>query len=208
VHHADGATETVYQFLVPVPYSADDVLPAGGGNGRQDANAVARINVYTMNADGSMSFVRTLENFAGKIADDSWHAPVDIGHPNSADHVVGGPDHAARSTSLNNVASDLQYYYQVEILSRVETTYNGEGSSILKELAWSALFQGELLDAEGNYVLSDDPDAIAALTAWIPPDFYTYNPVPVYEYHPAPEPTTLVLMLLGLGVIGLRRKKC
>ena len=127
--------------------------------------------------------------------DDSWHAPVDIGHPNSPDGVGA----TAASSSLNSMITDLSEYYQIAILSKSEGEWN-EG--IFQEIAWSALYSGDLLAHEGSYDLNMDPEssALELLTAWVPEEFYTTRPVPVYDYvGPLPEPSSGLLTLVGLG---------
>ena len=204
VHYDNGTATDLYTFLTPVPWTAEDNKPKitdasgnviGYGDGMPDAIVAARINV----CDAQGNVLRTLENIHGNVVDDSWKAPIDIGHPNSPNGV--GAD--AKSSNMNNNINNLSEYYQVAILKKVQGDWN---AGIFEEIAWSGLYSGNLLDESGNFILSDNPEAVAALTAWIPQEYYTYRPVPVYDYTPAPEPTTLVLMLLGIGVISLRRK--
>lgn len=190
-------------FLVPVQWTDEDhrpktQLPDGTfiyGDGVGDAIVAARINVY----DGNGNFLKTLENIHGDIVDDSWHSPVDIGHPN-APNGVGA---TAKSSNMNNNKNNLAEYYQIAIMSRVQGEWN---AGVFQEIAWSALYSGELLEHNGNYVLSDDEAVVAALRAFAPSTYYTTRPVPMYDYHPAPEPNSGMLVLIGMSVLLLKRK--
>lgn len=165
VHHKDGTFSDLYTFLVPVSWSTEDHKPAivvdgkvvGHGDGNPDAIVAARVNV----CDAYGNVLRTLENIHGNLVDDSWKSPVDIGHPDSPNGVGA----TAKSSNRNNNINNLHEYYQVAILSRVQSDWN---QGIYEEIAWSALYSGELLQANGNFVLSDDKDITDALSAWIP----------------------------------------
>lgn len=189
VHLADGTTASLNLFLSLETWDPTD----SNGDGQYSIFA-ARVNVCDVNGN----ILRTMETKIGNTVDDSWHSPVDIGHPNE----VGATAYGA---NVNNTVANLSQYYQTAIL--LGTHNNNNTGWIFQEIAWSGLYSGELLQANGNYALSDDQDVIAALSAWIPEEFYTYKPVPVYDHVSVPEPTSGLLLLIGVGMIGLKRRK-
>ena len=115
----DQSLGSLERFLVDVPWTSADnnpinVDPQGQpivdehgdyvrGNGIPDALVVARVNVY----DQAGNWLRTMENIHGNVIDESWKAPVDVGHPNSPNGVGA----TAASSDLNSSAIDLDEYY-------------------------------------------------------------------------------------------------
>lgn len=191
VVHGENGVEynSLYAFLSPKQWSPD-----GDANGNHYIYG-ARVNL----CDANGNILREMEIENGNLILNSNNSPVDIGHPNSPNGVGA----TGISTDDNNLSIDRTYYYQLSILQGYHNKWND--NFIFQEIAWSALYSGELLEANGSYVLSDNLEEVTS--AWIPEEFYTYRPVPVYDRSVmAPEPTTLVLMLLGWCVIGLRRK--
>ena len=201
VHHADGRTETIYQFLTGEPYS-----PNGNEQGMHYIIG-ARVNVVTdpsafSQTSAGAGVVRYMETENGRIIENAANSPVNIGHPSVGLNGVGV------STDDNGIAADRGLYYQLSLVLGEHNKWNDDNHYIFREIAWSALYLGGVLDESNNYTLDDltEEEAKQALISWLPQDYYTYRPVPVYDYTPAPEPTTLVLMLLGIGVISLKRK--
>ena len=65
-------------------------------------------------------------------------------------------------------------------------------------LLWT---KGELVDGKHWY---DTGSILPPSTDWIPTQFYTINPV--VPITPSPEPNSGILLLIGIGFLGLRRK--
>lgn len=203
VHNADGTVTSLYTFLTGEPYA-----PNGDGSSLNMHYIIgARINVSSdpsafSQTSASHGILRDMEIEHGNTIVNSQENPLDIGHPN-AGHVGG----SGISSDRNSVSSNKELYYQISILVGQHNQWNE--NYIFQEIAWSALYRGGFLEDNGNYTLDnlDEDAARALLTEWIPNDYYTYRPVPVYNYGNAPEPGSGLLALIGLGIIGLRRKK-
>ena len=112
---------------------------------------------------------------------------VEIGHP-SAGYV--GAEWSASKVSHELVE---EYLFQVQILQ----DSSGEENLI----CFSDFARGADLDYEHIYTEGtlDPPIEIP----WTPMKFYTISPV---VPSPVPEPTTFLLLLLGFGILALRRK--
>lgn len=61
--------------------------------------------------------------------------------------------------------------------------------------------RGELVDGKYWY---DTGTILPPSTDWIPSQFYTINPV--VPISPVPEPNSGIMLLMGLGFLGLKRK--
>lgn len=202
VHNADGTTSSVYTFLTGQPYD-----PTGENSGGMHYILGARVNVVTDPSAASQTswnagVNRYMETENGRIIQNAANSPVNIGHPSV------GLTASGVSTDDNGIAADRQLYYQLSIVLGTHNQWNDDEHYIFREIAWSALYQGGLLDENNNYSFDsmDEETARQLLTEWLPQDYYTYRPVPVYNYGDAPEPDSAILFLLGLGLVGLRRK--
>jgi hypothetical protein len=211
----DQSLGSLERFLIEVPWTTEDIRPKidtgqkdehGNpiytyGNGKPDSLIVARVNVWNPDSD-PMDYppARTMENIHGNVVDESWKAPVDIGHPNAS----SGVGSIAASQNLNSSAANLNEYYQVAIMTATEGEWNGQ--YIYNEIAWSAWYSGSWLEHNGSYDLQNDgTKPFLDMISWTPDIYYTYKPVPKYDWHGVPEPTTGLLALIGLGFLGLTR---
>lgn len=179
VNGVDSNHDSIYKFLNDVEWDGQTHVLA------------ARIDVW----GSDWTWLKTMES---TLNGNSWDKFVDIGHASpDGSSIVGA---TASSTQWNNLGRNL--YYQIAILAGEDhgTHY------IWQELCWSAWFEGALLESEGSYDLTYTPPTLEEMSKWIPQEFYTYRPVPVYDYTPVPEPNACVLMLIGFGMICLRRK--
>ena len=202
VNYANGSTSSMWDFLMAEPYA-----PNGDANGNHYIIG-ARVNVssdpsvfsQTRTEPPANGILRWMETENGRIIQNAANSPVDIGHPSTSLHGSGV------STDDNGIAADRALYYQLSIVLGTHSQWND--TYLFQEIAWSALYQGDFLEEIGSYRLGDMDEATAEqiLNAWKPDQFYTYRPVPVYTPGQVPEPSAGLLVMLGLGLLGLKRK--
>lgn len=203
VHNADGTSSSLYTFLTGMPYA-----PNGDGTSLNMHYIIgARINVSSdpsafSQTSAGHGILRDMEIEHGNTIVNSQENPLNIGHPNAG--YVGA--HGI-SSDRNSVSTNRELYYQVSILLGEHNEWNN--NYIFREIAWSALYQGGLLEDNGSYSLQnmDEESAMELLTTWIPTEFYTYRPVPAYDYGIAPEPNSCILILFGAAILLLKRKE-
>ena len=204
VNYANGETSSMLDFLMAEPYAPD-----GDASGNHYIIG-ARVNVSSDPSVFSQTrtdppvngVLRWMETENGRIIQNSANSPVDIGHPSTGLHGSGV------STDDNGIAADRELYYQLSIVLGWHNKWNDDNHYIFQEIAWSALYQGDFLEEIGSYRLGDMDEAMAMqiLNAWRPDQFYTYRPVPIYTPGQVPEPSAGLLVMLGIGILGLKRK--
>lgn len=98
-------------------------------------------------------------------------------------------------------ASTRQAYYgpddYLEMLFQMQVGNYDEDFNF-STLLWT---KGELVDGKHWY---DTGSILPPGTEWIPTQFYTINPV--VSITPSPEPNSGILLLIGIGFLGLKRK--
>ena len=205
VNYANGSTSSMWDFLMAEPYA-----PNGNEQGMHyiigarvsvvsDPSTFSQTSTEPSPGHGVLRWMLT-EN--GRIIQNAANSPVDIGHPSTSLHGSGV------STDDNGIAADRALYYQLSIVLGTHNQWNDDNHYIFQEIAWSGLYRGDYLEGLGSYRLGDMDEAEAekVLNAWKPDQFYTYRPVPVYTPGQVPEPSTELLVMLGLGLLGLKRK--
>ena len=205
VNYANGSTSSMWDFLMAEPYA-----PNGNEQGMHyiigarvsvvsDPSTFSQTSTEPSPGHGVLRWMLT-EN--GRIIQNAANSPVDIGHPSTSLHGSGV------STDDNGIAADRALYYQLSIVLGTHNQWNDDNHYIFQEIAWSGLYRGDYLEGLGSYRLGDMDEATAEqiLNAWKPDQFYTYRPVPVYTPGQVPEPSAGLLVMLGLGLLGLKRK--
>jgi len=182
---ADQVGHTVYSYLLQMMPIAE--------------NQTWAAQVYVKDADGNV--LRTLENLTGTSTGNSWDRAID------ANPLAAGQSITAESQAHNALGQGN--YYQIHL--KLGTEHGG--SYIYEEVLYSANYSGRYLEAHHDYNFNWDDDD-SALSPWSPLDFYSSNGVaPFIDYkgesaiEMLPEPSSGMLLLVGAGLLLLKRSR-